>query len=121
MSIGRIKFIIQKASRLHLQSILTESGKELPRSQHVDGHTTIHQESSSPTRLCYRGAGRRAYLRLRPWYSEHLVDRISDPFWPIIGALNSYLHAYHMYRAEALLAGVRPRHELEDRVKTLRD
>ena len=29
-------------------------------------------------------------------------DRISDPFPPIIGALNSYLHAYHMYRAEAL-------------------
>ncbi len=29
-------------------------------------------------------------------------DRISDPFRPIIGALNSYLHAYHMYRAEAL-------------------
>ena len=28
-------------------------------------------------------------------------DRISDPFPPIIGALNSYLHAYHMYRAEA--------------------
>ena len=25
-----------------------------------------------------------------------------DPFPPIIGALNSYLHAYHMYRAEAL-------------------
>ena len=25
-----------------------------------------------------------------------------DPFQPIIGALNSYLHAYHMYRAEAL-------------------
>ncbi len=30
-------------------------------------------------------------------------DRISDPFRPIIGAaLNSYLHAYHLYRAEAL-------------------
>ena len=29
-------------------------------------------------------------------------DRVSDPFPPIIGALNSYLHAYHMYRAEAL-------------------
>ena len=29
-------------------------------------------------------------------------NRISDPFRPIIGALNSYLHAYHMYRAEAL-------------------
>ena len=29
-------------------------------------------------------------------------DRVSDPFLPIIGALNSYLHAYHMYRAEAL-------------------
>ena len=29
-------------------------------------------------------------------------DRISDPFRPIIGALNSYLHAYHMYRADAL-------------------
>ena len=26
----------------------------------------------------------------------------ADPFPPIIGALNSYLHAYHMYRAEAL-------------------
>ena len=25
-----------------------------------------------------------------------------DPFPPIIRALNSYLHAYHMYRAEAL-------------------
>jgi hypothetical protein len=25
----------------------------------------------------------------------------SDTFRPIIGALNSYLHAYHMYRAEA--------------------
>ena len=31
-----------------------------------------------------------------------LNDRVSDPFLPIIGALNSYLHAYHMYRAEAL-------------------
>ena len=29
-------------------------------------------------------------------------DRVNDPFPPIIGALNSYLHAYHMYRAEAL-------------------
>ena len=29
-------------------------------------------------------------------------DRLSDPFRPIIGALNEYLHAYHMYRAEAL-------------------
>ena len=29
-------------------------------------------------------------------------DRVRDPFRPIIGALNSYLHAYHMYRAEAL-------------------
>jgi hypothetical protein len=29
-------------------------------------------------------------------------DRISDPFGPIIEALNSYLHAYHMYRAESL-------------------
>ena len=28
--------------------------------------------------------------------------RHGDPFRPIIGALNSYLHAYHMYRAEAL-------------------
>ena len=26
----------------------------------------------------------------------------ADPFPPIIGALNSYLHAYHMYRAEGL-------------------
>ena len=25
-----------------------------------------------------------------------------DPFRPIIGAINAYLHAYHMYRAEAL-------------------
>jgi len=29
-------------------------------------------------------------------------DRVRDPFRPIIGAINSYLHAYHMYRAEAL-------------------
>jgi hypothetical protein len=35
-------------------------------------------------------------------------DRISDPFRPIIGALNSYLHAYHLYRAEALRV-----HEIE--------
>ena len=28
-------------------------------------------------------------------------DRLSDPVRPIIGALNEYLHAYHMYRAEA--------------------
>ena len=27
---------------------------------------------------------------------------MSDPFRPIIGALNEYLHAYHMHRAEAL-------------------
>ena len=31
-----------------------------------------------------------------------LDDRVSDPFRPIIGALNSCLHAYYMYRAEAL-------------------
>ena len=31
-----------------------------------------------------------------------LDDRVSDPFRPIIRALISYLHAYHMYRAEAL-------------------
>ncbi len=29
-------------------------------------------------------------------------DRVRDPFRPIIGAINLYLHAYHMYRAEAL-------------------
>ena len=29
-------------------------------------------------------------------------DRLSDPFRPIIGALNEYLHAYHVYWAEAL-------------------
>jgi hypothetical protein len=29
-------------------------------------------------------------------------DRVRDPFRPIIGAINAYLHAYHMYRAEAL-------------------
>ena len=29
-------------------------------------------------------------------------DRVKDPFRPIIGAVNEYLHAYHMYRAEAL-------------------
>jgi hypothetical protein len=32
----------------------------------------------------------------------HARDRLSDPFRPIIGGLNEYLHAYHMYRAEAL-------------------
>ena len=29
-------------------------------------------------------------------------DRVREPFRPIIGAINAYLHAYHMYRAEAL-------------------
>ena len=29
-------------------------------------------------------------------------DRVREPFKAIIGALNKYLHAYHMYRAEAL-------------------
>ena len=29
-------------------------------------------------------------------------DRVKDPFRPIIGAINSYLRAYHVYRAEAL-------------------
>jgi hypothetical protein len=29
-------------------------------------------------------------------------DRVRDSFRPIIGGINSYLHAYHMYRAEAL-------------------
>jgi hypothetical protein len=29
-------------------------------------------------------------------------DRVKDPFRPIIGAINAYLQAYHMYRAEAL-------------------
>ena len=32
----------------------------------------------------------------------HARDRVKDPFRPIIGAINEYLHAYHMYRAEAL-------------------
>ena len=32
----------------------------------------------------------------------HARDRLNDPFRPIIGAINEYLHAYHMYRAEAL-------------------
>ena len=27
---------------------------------------------------------------------------MKDPFRPIIGGINEYLHAYHMYRAEAL-------------------
>ena len=29
-------------------------------------------------------------------------DRVREPFKAMIGALNKYLHAYHMYRAEAL-------------------
>ena len=31
-----------------------------------------------------------------------LRDRVQDPFRPIIGAIQGYLRAYHMYRAEAL-------------------
>ena len=31
-----------------------------------------------------------------------LRDRVQDPFRPIIGAIQGYLRAYHVYRAEAL-------------------
>ncbi len=41
-------------------------------------------------------------LRLSVLGQQRTYDRVSDPFRPIIGALNLYLHAYHMYRAEAL-------------------
>ena len=41
----------------------------------------------------------------RQWFNSRQVrlrDRVQDPFRPIIGAIQGYLRAYHMYRAEAL-------------------
>ena len=37
-----------------------------------------------------------------------MLGRRRDPFRPIIGALNEYLHAYHMYRTEALSGHQKP-------------
>jgi hypothetical protein len=59
--------------------------------------------SRRPTRSHESTASRRG-SRVRQAHNRRQArprDRISDPFRPIIGALNSYLHAYHMFRAEA--------------------
>ena len=83
---------------------LAQQGNEDQEKGKVTAHRGCKRCRQAAARLVLEGLGqpeREAHNRRQARPRDRISDPVLVPFPPIIGALNSYLHAYHMYRAEA--------------------